>query len=281
MGQPRMSTRPFPRKRVSRFTYWRYFPPQRIVWDPSPPALELNRQEFHLLLTATREEWNSAVLPVHHLQYDEVENRPLYALTGYVECDKEWTQNPEAQQVRRDLSPQQREEIDRLSRATWPERSKRPERIKGTWHELCRTIARDQETFARFCETPPEPNTLHGTEARIYKNYSHRAITLLGATFIPEKLRGFYRAANLFDESDNPELSTLLDQHGWLRGESIIGANWLDLSPKDRRAAKLRTLHWFHHTLCNLIEYWHRRPPLPWTDECAPSCLAIQQKFLR
>jgi hypothetical protein len=219
-------------------------------------------------------------LPRYHLQYGEIENHPLYALTGYVEDDKEWAQDPEAQQVLRHLSPQQREAIHRLDRAKWPERSKRPARIKRTWKELCREIAHDQETFERFCNKPPAPDTLRGTEARIYKNYSQRAIKLLGAIFIAKARRGSYRAANPLDESDEPELSTLLTPNGWLRGESIIGVNWLDLSREERRAAKKRTLHWFHHALRNLREYRYHRPSIPWTAECENTCREMQKKLL-
>ena len=133
--------RDIPPKAFRRFTYWQFFAPQRIVFDPRMPAQELIRRDFHLLLTASREEWNQEILPRYHLSYGAIKNRPLSALKFYAEDDKEWEQNPEAQQALKQLTPRQQACIKGLAHSKWNSR------IQWNWDMLLRTIADDQETF--------------------------------------------------------------------------------------------------------------------------------------
>jgi hypothetical protein len=206
----------------------------------------------------------------------EIPNRQFYALKFYVEDDKEWRSNETAQEVLRQLSPQQRVAIHRLDRTRWPERSKRPARIKRTWKTLMKDIAHDQDVFERFCETPPGSDQLSGTEKRIYLSYSKQAIKLLGGgTYIPKARRNIYR--DPLDDSDDPE--TLLPSSGRLPSKSIFTVNWLNLSWEERRDAKKLTIHWFHHALRNLREYCYGRPDVPWASECEKKCRQVQEKL--
>lgn len=246
-----------------------------VTWIDRPGHTALHRhiqQDFQLLLHAPPDIWAEQVFPVHHVKFADIPNRQVYALKYYVECDKEWEQDPEAQRVLKQLSPRQRTALRRLSSATWPTRSKRPARLKRTWIALMNDIARDQDIFERFCETPPESDQLSGTEKRIYLNYSKQAIKLLGGgTYIPKARRNIYR--DLLDGS------TLLTSSGRLPSQSIFTIDWLKLSPTERREAKQLTLHWFHHALRNLREYRYGRPEVPWSSKCENKCRQVQEKL--
>jgi hypothetical protein len=289
-------------RHITRFNYWIFFAPKprhqlasavqrlgeyrEVAWSDRHAHTAVHRhiqQTFHLLLNATPEIWEEKVFPVYHVKLADIPNRQVYALKYYIEEDKEWEQDPEARRVEKQLSSQQRTALRRLSRATWPLRSQRPARIKRTWKTLMKDIAQDQDIFERFCENPPAPDTLRGTDARIYKSYGPQAIKLLGGggTFIPPELRSKPLHIQL-DESDNPILSTLLNSRGRIDIPSVIdGVDWVKCkSNAERRDAKKRTLNWFQHALRNMREYRNRRAEIPWTAECENTCRDIQKKLL-
>lgn len=266
--------RSLPPRNIHRFNYWEFFCPGglKII----APVKQHIQHQFNLLLNASPAVWNEEVRPWLHKEVSAIRNRPLYALKYYVECDKEWGWDERAQEVLRQLSYRQKAAVHRHFRQTWPERSKRPARLERTWKDLFSKIAQDVETFERFCETPPGSDQLSGTEKRIYLSYSKQAIKLLGGgTYIPKTRRNIYR--DLLDDSDDPE--TLLTSSGRLPSKSIFTVNWLNLSRKDRRDAKKRTLHWFRHALRNLREYRYGRPDVPWSSKCENKCRQVQEKL--
>ena len=259
---------------IHRFNYWKYFCPHGVI--TIAPSRRYKQEQFTLLLDASPAVWNKEVRPWLHRDVSAIRNRPLYALKYLVEEDKEWSSYKRAQAVLKQLSPRHKAAVLRHFRITWPERSKRPTRLKRTWGDLLKTIAKDQDIFESLCDTPPESGELGGTEQRIYLNYCKQAIKLLGGgTYIPPARRNVYR--DVLDESDDPK--TLLTSSGRLPSKSIYPVNWLKLSRKERREAKKLTIHWFHHALRNLREYCNGRPSIPWASECEKQCRQFQEKI--
>ena len=291
-----------PRK-ITRFNYWTFeiaspkpqyelmptvqrlgeFPEEHWIDRPGHTAAHRhNQQTFHLMLNATPDIWAEKVFPVQHVELADIPNQPLFALEYYVENDKEWAQDPEAQQVLKQFLPEQRKAIRRMDTATWPTRSKRLARITRTWENLFCEIACDVDTFERFCDVPPAADEMSGTPKRIYLSYRNQAIKLLGGggTYIPMARRGEWLVYDPLDESNDPKGVSALN----IRGRIDIGSiykdvDWLTLARQDRREAEKRTLHWFRHALRNLREYRNRRPKIPWTPECEQTCLDIQKKL--
>ena len=267
-----MSTqkRDLPPRNIHRFNYWEFFHPNGL--KVIALLKQHIRDQFNLLCNASPSLWNKEVRPWLQKDVSTIRNRALYALKYYVEHDKEWSSDKTAQAVLKKLSLRQKASILRHFRTIWPERSKRPARLKRTWKELFKQIADDQVIFERLCETPPESDQLSGTEKRIYLSYSKQAIKLLGGgTYIPKAKRNIYR--DLLDGS------RLLTARGRLPSKSIFRVNWHDLSRKEQREAKKQTLHWFHHALRNLREYCYGRPDVPWASECEKKCRQVQEKL--
>lgn len=199
---------------------------------------------------------------------------PFQALYEFVSDNKSWHQYQPAQEVRKQLSPEERAQIDRWAKTRWPPRSQRPERVTRTWTKLFKDIANDIKFFEHLCNIPPRSGELEGTPHKVYKAYSKQAIWLLGGgKSIDPECRGLYQ--DLFDSS-----STLLTPGGRLPSESIYDVNWLTLSRAERRAAKKRTIHWFQHALRTLREYRNRRSPIPWGPDCEQECSRIHKKIL-
>jgi hypothetical protein len=232
--------RDIPPKAFRRFTYWWYVAPQRIVSTPRLAAREHIRRDFHLAM----------------------KNRPFCALTAYALDDKEWEQNPEAQQALKQLTPRQQARIRSLAHSKWDTR------IRWDWDTLLRTIADDQETFRNYYSDLPDKRAMSdGTRLRIIGHYSKKAIYLLGGG---SHVRHTMRTACL--------KAGLLDERGRLPSPSLFSVNWWECRTRaEQRNAKLLTLHWFHHALRNLRDYRNNRPSLPWREECADTCRHVQQ----
>lgn len=267
---------------ITRFNYWQF----EIA---SPRLAHLLQPTLQRLSEFPEEKWEERPgrTAVHrHIRQtflSMMKSDPFEALKTYVQDDKEWQSDATAQAVKIQLSPQQRAWINRLDEKIWPQRSKRPERLKRTWNRLFSDIAADIALFERLCPCPPQSgeDELSGTERKVYKAYSKQAIKLLGGgTYIPPARRSQYQMSDIFDESEDAPLSNLLTPNGRLPSESIFEVNWLTLSRSGRRDAKRLTIHWFHHALRNLREYRNKRPPIPWGPECEQECRGIHKKLL-
>ena len=273
--------RPLPPRNIHRFNYWEFFRPGGLKIVAA--AKQHIQKQFTLLLNAPPTVWNQEVRPWLHKDVSAIRHRPSYALKFYVESDKEWEQDPKAQQVFKQLASRQKAAILRHFRTTWPERSKRPERLKGTWETLLESIARDQESFLKYLEGSPDEAVSDGTKRRIYQHYSKQAIKLLGGggTFIPPARRSECQVYDPQDESNNRKGESALNVSGRIIGSpSIFPVEWLNCkSNNERREAKKLTLHWFNHALRNLREYTIGQPPVSWTSECEKKCRKIQQKL--
>jgi hypothetical protein len=256
--------RAFPPKSIGRFNYWEYFRPGGL---PTKQLFQRHiQQEFQLLLSASPIDLKEQFSPAFLKQLSASSNRQYFALKYYAEHDKEWEQNKKAQKVLKQLPRREQARIHQLSKKKWHYRSLR------TWDALLQTIARDQERFENFCETPPESGILIGTDHRIYVTYSKQATKLLGGgSLIPKKRWKIYQ--------DYEDRSSLLTPSGRLPSKSFFEFNWHDSSRQERQEAKKKTVHWFNHALRNLREYRYGRPPVPWTHRCERSCRRIQQKL--
>jgi hypothetical protein len=282
---------------IDRFNYWTYgcvrpMPSQLLQpflqrladfsdesWEGpagNQAAQRYVERTFLLLLNATPEEWLVSILPSFKTPLSEIQDRHFYALEFYAENEKLWRSNTTAQRILKALSPQKRSAIDSLSKKKWSERRGSSWRTDA-WNHLLRTIAHDIDIFQRFCEAPPESGSLHGTDQRIYLSYNRQAIHLLGGgTFIAKQRRHHY--VDLLDESGKP--ASLVGPNGRLHpANSIFDVNWTELSTrKERRNAKKKTIHWFHHALRNLRLYRHRHDPVPWSLDCEKECRLTKDK---
>lgn len=267
-------------RHITRFNYWPFFAPKpqhqlapaaqwlgeypEVAWSDRPGHTAAHRHIQHTFRLRLKQSADSAA-------------RQFYALKDYVWDDKEWENDPEAQRVKKQLTPRRQNAIDLLNRKLWRYRS------QWTWDKLLETIADDQESFLKYCERAPDERAVsEAMKQRIYQHYSKQAIKLLGGggTYIPPARRSKYQVPNPLDESDNPKLTTLLNARGRIDIPSIFEVDWLDCKSNDeRREAKKRTLHWFHHALRNLLAYRNRRAPIPWTTDCAKRCRRLQQKL--
>ena len=286
-------------RKITRFNYWELEiakPTPRHLLRPTVqrladyPNIQWNdrsgrgalprhiQQTFLLLLNASPAVWNEKVRPWLHKEIADIPHRPFFALKYYVEEDKEWRSNVTAQGVLKQLSPPQQAAILRHHRTTWPERSKRPARLTRTWEKLLKDIAQDQESFLKYCDGGQDARAMSdSTKRRIARIYSKQAIKLLGGgTPIEEHRRKMYPDCY----PGEPSNSTLLDGKGRLPCNSVFPINWNDQATREaRREAKKHSLHWFNHALRNLREYCNRRPPIPWSPDCAKTCRRIQQKL--
>jgi len=266
-------------RRITRFNYWTFeiaspkpqhqltptvqrlgdFP--EVTWIDRPGHTALHRHiqhTFHLLLNAPPDIWAKEVFPVQHVKLADIPNRQVFALEHFVEDDKEWAQDAEAMKVLRQCSPSEQDQIWQLDRKRWKYRS------QWTWDTLLETIADDQKSFLKYCERRSDERAVSDAmKQRIYRHYSQQAIKLLGGgTYIPKARRNIYR--DLLDGS------SLLTPSGRLPSPSIFTVNWDACKSNDeRREAKKRTLHWFHHALRNLRAYRNRRAQIPWTPDRA------------
>ena len=259
-----MQSRTFPPRNIGRFNYWEFFRPGAL--KTVTPLQQHIQEQFDLLLTASLTVWNEKVRPWLHEELADIPDRQFFALEYYVEHDKEWEQDKKAWEAFNQLSADKQAQIQQRSKRKWHYRS------RWTWKTLLQTIASDQERFRDFCETPPESGTLSGTDHRIYVTYSKQATKLLGGgSLIPKAHRKQFR--------DYEDGASLLTPSGRLPSKSIFWYRLQDLSPKDRREAKKKTLHYFNHALRNMHEYRYGRPPVRWSPKCEKSCYRIQQRL--
>lgn len=299
--------RSFPPKNIGRFNYVQYVRPRRFDLPAREPMRQLIQKQFQLLLSAPAKVWDDAkarfdapverdldlgevdgeedpteIFPAIGVRLEEVPNRPLFALTWYVEHDKEWEQDPAAWKVFWQLSPKEQAKIRTLSKKRWHHRS------QWNWETLLYTIARDQRFFREVLIEGPTAAGLTetrrvrgdqewlwqkyalslGTARRIYRTYNRQLTQLLGEGARPPRgLRAELKRLGYLDARGRFEGRPI---EAFLRGKSL----------RERQRYSDLAIHWFAHALRNLQEWRYGKRPVLWTPHaCMETCLKLQQRL--
>ena len=142
-----------PPPQITRWNYWLYAPPRRPY--ELQPTLQRNGEYPEEDPWVDLAPGEGAPDQYTKARFKSgLDASPYEALYDLAWDNKLWEQYAPAQEVLKQLAPEDRAKIIELKKARWPERSKRPQRQTKTWSKLFRDIAGDIAVFEKLCDVP-------------------------------------------------------------------------------------------------------------------------------
>lgn len=271
--------------RAGRFTYWNIAgicpqPPDELctfapTWVQNH-SRELSQKAFRQHLQGSSCNEPGCSLDTQ-LQQASPADWPFLALRRYVQSDKLWKQDAQAQKELKTLSAQEKKLINGLHAKTWSRRA------QASWGKLLKQIATDQISFEEII-TQKLSGSMTEAERSRYKPYSRQRQYLLGNnTSLPLKQVLHQRGKSISQLSRptiprrNPLDSTITRSMFDSKGELIDYDQQGTLIDQDIREQQV--FHWFGHALRNLSRHINGNAPLPFQDSCCARCIRQRNKL--